>query len=64
MLVQIFRGTFSTADGHVRAGGSQDKGKKNQNKTVLPPSPSPPILISKATKLRNKIKGMTVIWCH
>lgn len=64
MLVQIFRGMFSTADGHVRAGGSQDKGKKNQNKTVLPPSPSPPILISKATKLRNKIKGMTVIWCH
>ena len=52
MLVQIFHGTLSIADGHVRAGGSQDK-KKN----VLPTQ----IIISKATKLRNKIKGMTVI---
>lgn len=34
MLVQIFHGTFSIADGHVRAGGSQDKGKK----IVLPPN--------------------------
>lgn len=55
MLVQIFHGTFSIADGHVRAGGSQDKGKKLCY---------PQIIISKATKLRNKIKDMTVIWWH
>lgn len=33
------------------------KGKKSA-------TPPPQIIISKATKLRNKIKGMTVIWCH
>lgn len=61
MLVQIFHGTFSTADGYVRAGGSQDKGKK---KCYPLPTLPPRIIVSKATKLRNKIKGMTVIWCH
>lgn len=36
---------------------SGQRGKKSA-------TPPPQIIISKATKLRNKIKGMTVIWCH
>lgn len=38
---------------------------KEKKKFLPPPHPTPPqITVSKATKLRNKIKGMTVIWCH